>query len=100
MNAFKNKPGALWKKEKPIVKITHSHSLSFSKKINGTAKHKAENASPKEFFLLKDISGFNNENLAMLLGTTHRTIHNKKNSPLIILKGYFHVIYPANCTFF
>lgn len=38
------------------------------------------NASPKEFFLLKEASGYTIENLAPILGTTSRTILNKKNN--------------------
>lgn len=80
MNPVKNREEALRKKTKRIVRAIPAQSQVPSKKINGIAKHKDQNALPKEFFLLKDISGFTNENLAVLLGTTHRTIHNKKNS--------------------
>ena len=80
MNSAKNRKEALRKKTKRIVRAIPAQSHVPSKKINGIVKHKAQNAFPKEFFLLKDISGFTNEKLAMLIGTTYRTIHNKKNS--------------------
>ena len=77
MNSVKSKSGTLQKK----VRGTSQNSATVAlEKINGVLKHKVHNALPKEFFMLKEISGFNNENLAGLLGTTHRTIHNKKNS--------------------
>lgn len=79
MNSAKTKDGALRKKIKRVARVTPAQSHS-SKKINSIVKSKVQNALPKEFFLLKDISGFTSENLAALLGTTHRTIHNKKNS--------------------
>lgn len=80
MNSVKNKEEVFRKKTKRIARDIRAQSHVPSKKINGIEKSKVQNALPKEFFLLKDISGFNNENLAMLLGTTYRTIHNKKNS--------------------
>jgi putative toxin-antitoxin system antitoxin component (TIGR02293 family) len=80
MNSVKNKPGVLQKKNPPVGRIKSTRSSKTSEKINRVANHKARNALPNEFFKLKDLSGFNNENLAGLLGTTHRTIHNKKNS--------------------
>jgi putative toxin-antitoxin system antitoxin component (TIGR02293 family) len=80
MNSVKNKAGALKKKDQRTRRSTAAQPAVASKKINGIAHRKVQNALPKEFFMLKEISGFNNENLAGLLGTTHRTIHNKKNS--------------------
>jgi putative toxin-antitoxin system antitoxin component (TIGR02293 family) len=81
MNSIKNKREA-----KPHKKKTTSHSSSSNsgtviiKKSNGDA-YKAQNASTQEFFLLKEIAaGYKNENLATLLGTTSRTIQNKKNN--------------------
>jgi len=52
---------------------TNGHT---NKKENEIIKH----ASVDEFSLLKNISGYTNEDLAVLVGTTHRTIRNKKNS--------------------
>jgi putative toxin-antitoxin system antitoxin component (TIGR02293 family) len=80
MNSVKNKTGVLQKKPPRVGQIKSTRSFKTSEKINGMANHKVQNALPHEFFILKDLSGFNNENLAALLGTTHRTIHNKKNS--------------------
>ncbi|MEO8415253.1 MAG: antitoxin Xre/MbcA/ParS toxin-binding domain-containing protein [Ginsengibacter sp.] len=77
MNSVKNKSGTLQKKDHRTSQIVVTVA---PKKINGVVKYKNQNALAKEFFMLKEISGFNNENLAGLLGTTHRTIHNKKNS--------------------
>jgi len=80
MNSVKNKVVASKKKDQRTRRSTAAQPAVASKKINGVAHHKVQNALPQEFFMLKEISGFNNENLAGLLGTTHRTIHNKKNS--------------------
>lgn len=81
MNSVKYKTDAAGQKKKTIAPIIPTMSgYSITKKINGATSRKIQNASPKEFFSLKDISGFNNENLANLLGTTQRTIQNKKNS--------------------
>jgi putative toxin-antitoxin system antitoxin component (TIGR02293 family) len=81
VNSVKQKPQAIRKKNKTIEHtISTSRGYAIRKKNNGTPRHKIQNASTKEFFSLKDISGFNNENLAILLGTTQRTIQNKRNS--------------------
>ena len=80
MNSVTNKTGALKKKVQRTRRTTAAQKAKTSKKVNDVTHRKVQNALPKEFFLLKEISGFNNENLAALLGTTHRTIHNKKNS--------------------
>jgi|GEM_PF-3306135 len=80
MNSVKNKTGSSHKKGKRARRTGTAQSSVSPKKINGNAHHKAQNALLNEFFLLKDLSGFNNENLAGLIGTTHRTIHNKKIS--------------------
>ena len=77
MNSVKNKFGTLQKKDRRKPRTV---ATATAKKIHGALKHKVQNALPEEFFSLKEISGFNNENLAALLGTTHRTIHNKKIS--------------------
>lgn len=50
-----------------------------NKKINGTLRHNMQHATVDEFALLKDMSCYTYEELAALLGTTHRTIRNKKN---------------------
>ncbi len=47
-----------------------------NKKTNGAIHH----ASTDEFSSLKDISGYTNDELATLVGTTHRTIRNKKSN--------------------
>ena len=49
-------------------------------KSNGKVVNVTQNASVKEFSSLKDISGYNNEELATLVGITHRTIRNKKSN--------------------
>lgn len=69
MNPVKNK-----------TKFPREHSNTNTKKINSAISDKVQHATSKEFFSLKDISGLNTENLATLLGTTQRTIQNKKNS--------------------
>jgi uncharacterized protein (DUF2384 family) len=51
-----------------------------TKKINGALNKHAQNATAHEFSVLKDVSGYNNEELATLIGTTHRTIRNKKTN--------------------
>lgn len=55
-----------------------SSKNSYSK--NGVANNVVKNASVKEFSSLKKISDYNNEELAALVGITHRTIRNKKNN--------------------
>jgi len=50
------------------------------KKVNGTTHHNMQPATVNEFSVLKDISGYANEDLAALVGITHRTIRNKKNN--------------------
>lgn len=76
MSLVKNKPASKQplksSTKKPAAK-TNGHS---NKKTNDAIQH----ASVDEFSLLKDISGYTNEELATLVGTTHRTIRNKKNS--------------------
>lgn len=69
---------------KEKVKINPAKKISASK--NGVTHkpnvkaHTIENASVKEFSSLKDVSEYNNEELAALVGITHRTIRNKKSS--------------------
>ncbi len=57
---------------------TKSKPLSTRRK--NAASKKIQHALSHEFFELKDIAGCNNEYLATLLGTTQRTILNKKKS--------------------
>lgn len=80
MNSVTNKSGVLKKKVQRTRRIGAAQKAKSSKKVNDVTHRKVQNALPEEFFSLKEISGFSNENLAALLGTTHRTIHNKKNS--------------------
>lgn len=56
------------------------HSRAVKNVTNKVSKHNTQNALPDEFFLLKDASGYTIENLATLLGTTNRTVLNKKNN--------------------
>lgn len=70
---------------KEKVKTKPAKNISTSKngvihKSNGKTIHTKENASVNEFSSLKEITGYNNEELAALVGITHRTIRNKKNS--------------------
>ena len=68
------------KSAKPGKNLEASYKNTVTgKKINGVINPKIKNASVKEFSLLKDISGYNNEDLASLVGITHRTIRNKKS---------------------
>jgi len=60
--------------KKPTSKNSSEH------KLNGRTIHTKQNASVKEFSFLKDISSYNNEELAALVGITHRTIRNKKSN--------------------
>lgn len=67
------------------VKEKSTRNISAAKNIvvhpsNGKVVHTIKNASFKEFSLLKDISVYNNEELAALVGITHRTIRNKKSN--------------------
>ena len=69
------------------VSIKHKKSSSSTalvndtkKKLNGSSHQKISHASVQEFSSLKDISGYNNEELATLVGITHRTIRNKKSN--------------------
>ena len=81
MNSVKYRREAIRKKKKtPAQRIPVRSKRTGTKKNNAAIPHKIQNASPNDFFSLKEISGFNNENLAILLGTTQRTIQNKKNS--------------------
>ena len=81
MNSIKNKTEAGPRKKKTTANRIAVHSgKTAAKKINSTVINKVQHASTQEFFLLKDISGYKNEKLATLLGTTTRTIQNKKNS--------------------
>jgi putative toxin-antitoxin system antitoxin component (TIGR02293 family) len=80
MNSVTNKTSAIKKKVQRTKRTMSAQKALTSKKVKDVTHRKVQNASPKEFFLLKELSGLNNENLAALLGTTHRTIHNKKNS--------------------
>lgn len=50
------------------------------KKMNGSMHQPVSHASVQEFSSLKDISGYSNEELATLVGITHRTIRNKKSN--------------------
>ena len=70
---------------KEKLKVKSSRNIATTKngvthKSNGKAIHTIENASVKEFSSLKDVSGYNNEELAALVGITHRTIRNKKSN--------------------
>ena len=69
-------------KEKVKVNKTKpaSRKSGLTPKANGTVDSKTGNASGKEFSVLKEISGYNNDELAELIGITHRTIRNKKNN--------------------
>ena len=81
MNSVKNKKEALRNKKKTITHPGLSKSRNdITKKMHEARSNRMQNASPQEFFSVKNISGYNNENLAALLGTTQRTILNKKNS--------------------
>ena len=76
-----NKTDALRNKKKTITHPGLAKSRNdTTKKMHGARSNRMQNASPQEFFSVKNISGYNNENLATLLGTTQRTILNKKNS--------------------
>lgn len=71
------------------VKNKHvKHDLTVSKpkngiavkKTNGILKKNIRHSTVQEFTLLKNISGYTNEDLAALIGITHRTIRNKKSN--------------------
>ncbi len=51
-----------------------------TKSTDDAPPHKIEHAAIAEFFSLKENSGLTIKNLALLLGTTQRTIQNKKNT--------------------
>ncbi len=80
MNSVTNKINTIRKKHRSVVPVSSDRFDSSTQKKTGAARHTVKNASSKEFFLLKDISGFNNKDLANMLGITHRTVHNKKNN--------------------
>ncbi len=81
MNSVKNKTKAVSKKKKLIAKgVSLDSNHTAVKKASGAIQNKTQYASTNEFFALKNISGYNIEHLAILLGITHRTIQNKKNS--------------------
>lgn len=70
---------------KEKLKIKTGRNLANNKngvthKTNGKVVHTVQNASVKEFNSLKNIVGYNNEELAALVGITHRTIRNKKTN--------------------
>ena len=80
MSLIKNKPTK--NKTGDAVSVKTNSSLrngTAVKKTNGVLQS-VKNATVKEFTLLKDISGYRNEELAALVGITHRTIRNKKNN--------------------
>lgn len=67
---------------RPVKEKTKSISVkTFSSSSPRPLKVKTgaviQNATVKEFSALKDISGYNNESLAALVGISHRTIRNK-----------------------
>jgi len=81
MNSVKNKREAKQYKKKTTSHGSSSNSGSAIIKKSDVYADKVYNASTQEFFLLKELAaGYKNENLATLLGTTSRTIQNKKNS--------------------
>lgn len=79
MSAAKNNAVAK-RPAKRSIKKTVGINGQTNKKINGTLHHTMQHATVNEFALLKDMSGYTYEELAALLGTTHRTIRNKKNN--------------------
>src|ERR1700733_14249662 len=79
MNHLKNNTQAVRRKIKTTKRIFGPSGNKTTKK-NSIINNNIQYAFTDEFFLLKDISGNNNENLATLLGTTTRTIQNKKNN--------------------
>ena len=76
MGLIKNKKASKNTVKHNIKKETGRVNGNSNKKINGVIQH----ASTDEFSSLKDISGYTNDDLATLVGTTHRTIRNKKTS--------------------
>ena len=76
MSLIKNKKTSKESVKHSINKEVSPVNGHVKKKTNGIMHH----ASVDEFSLLKDISVYTNEDLAALVGTTHRTIRNKKNS--------------------
>ncbi|MBV9962652.1 MAG: DUF2384 domain-containing protein [Parafilimonas sp.] len=74
MNSVKEKV-----KANPAKKIVTSKNGA-GHKANGKVVHTMQNASVKEFDSLKNVAGYNNEELAALVGITHRTIRNKKTN--------------------
>ena len=79
MNSVKNGSRLVSTRKKSIPTISTHPGNKIAKKRNVKDRH-LQLAYTEEFFLLKDISANSNENLATLLGTTTRTIQNKKNN--------------------
>ncbi len=64
MNSIKSKTESVRRKKRTTAQSISAHSRNATtKKTNGTVRNKVQHASTEEFSLLKDISGYNNENL-------------------------------------
>lgn len=62
------------------VTVSKDKNRITNKKVTDVLRQPVKNATVKEFALLKNISGYTNEDLAALVGITHRTIRNRRNN--------------------